>query len=146
MSNQDNRLVLAPVAADFHVNLSDQRTGRIQYAQFAVCGLILNHSRYSMGAEYDCGAVGDFLKLINEHSAFLFKVINDIAVMHHLMPHINRGTITIKCAFNYFDRTIYARAKAPGIRKFDCELTHQVAGSLAVCSFVEFTNPTRSIS
>src|SRR3546814_6658029 len=64
-----------------------------------------------MRAEHDRDAIGDLIERFDEDGAHRLQRVNDIAVVHDLVPDIDRRTIFPQREFDDADRAIDASAE-----------------------------------
>src|SRR5690606_13704814 len=67
--------------------------------------------RHAMRAEYDRDAIGNLVERFDENRAFGLQRVDDIAVMHDLVPDIDRRAIFLQREFDDADRAIDAGAE-----------------------------------
>ena len=105
----------ASITNDFHVNLGHQRTGRIEHGKAALFRFFLDRARYAMRAENHGRAIRHFGEFFNEHRAHVLQPVNDKAVMHDLVAHIDRRTELDDRLLDDLDRPIDAGTEPPGV-------------------------------
>lgn len=65
-----------------------------------------------MGAEHNRGAIGHLVQLLHENRALGAQAINDKAVMHDLVPDIDRRAIARQGPLDDLDRAVDPGAEA----------------------------------
>ncbi len=119
MADQDHVEAFARVLAHFHVDLGDERTGRVEHGEPAPRRFVLDRARHAMGAEDHGGAVRHRVELVHEHGAEIAQAIDDELVVDDLVPHVDRRTEKLDRPLHDVDRAIDARAESPRIREQD---------------------------
>src|SRR5690606_9623808 len=119
VANQHHIATLARVAHHFHVNLRHQWAGGIEHFQLAPPCLVLHHTRDAMGAEYHRGMIRHLIQFLDEHGAETAQALDDIAVVHHLVPYIDRSAEQLDGALDNVDGAIDAGAEASRISEQD---------------------------
>ena len=65
-----------------------------------------------MRAENDSGAVRHLIKLIDKHRAARPQPLDDMAVVHHFMPDVDRGAEQFQRPLDDLDRAVYPGAES----------------------------------
>ena len=112
MPNHNNFLAFFTHLRDFNMNFSNEWTGCIKNSQLTDFGLPPHLMGNTMRTKYQYTFLRDFIKIFNENCAFLFQILDDKAIMHHLMTHINRCAMHGKRSFNNLNSPIYTGAKS----------------------------------
>ena len=107
------------VTRDFHVHFRDQRTGRVEHAQMARGGFAAHGLRNAVRAEDHGRAVGHFVELVDEHRAALAQIVDDEAVVHDFVAHVDRRAERFERALDDLDRAVDAGAETAGIGEED---------------------------
>ena len=81
----------------------------------AALRLLLHGSRHSVGAEDHGRTVGYVVELLDEHRAHAAQAIDDEAVVHDLVTHVDRRTEQHDRALDDVDRTVDAGAESARI-------------------------------
>ncbi len=105
--------------ADFQVHLGHQRTGGIEYPEIALPSLLVHGKRHAMRAVYHRAAVRYLAQFIDEHRAARTQAIHHVAVMHHLVAHVDRRAEQLQRALDDLDGAIDAGTEAARIGKQD---------------------------
>ncbi len=71
-----------------------------------------------MGAEHGQGAFGDFGQFFNEHSALGLQPVDDVAVVHDLVAHIDRPPELLQRLIDNVDCADHAGAKAARLSQY----------------------------
>ncbi len=121
MADQHHAAADAAQPRDFHVHLGDQRTGGIEHLEVALIGLLAHGLRHAMRAEDHGGAIGHFVQLLDEHRAVGAQLVDDIAVVHDFVPHVDRRAERFQRALDDGDGAIDAGAEAAGIGEQDVQ-------------------------
>ena len=103
------------VARDFHVHLRHQRTGRIEHAKPACVGLAAHGLRNAVCAEDHGGAVRHLVELVDEHRALRAQLVDDEAVVHDFVAHVDRRAERLERALDDLDRAVDAGAETARI-------------------------------
>src|SRR5207247_8756592 len=101
---------------DLDVHLGDERTCRVEYAQSTRVGLAAHRLRDPMGAEDHRAARRDFGQLLDEHGALALQVLDDVPVVHDLVPDVARRAVAREAARDDADRALGTGAKTGWIR------------------------------
>jgi hypothetical protein len=72
-----------------------------------------------MGAEDGNAAGRDLVELVDEMRALGAQPLDDVAVVHDLVAHIDRRTVFLDRPLDDLDRPLHPGAKAPGLREND---------------------------
>jgi hypothetical protein len=75
--------------------------------------------RDAVRAEDDGGAIRHFGQLVDEDRAARAQAIDDEAVVHHFMAHVNRGAERFQCTLHDLDRAIDTGTESTGIGEQD---------------------------
>ncbi len=112
VTDQDDVVVAAGIAAAFVMHLLHQRTGGIDDVELPAGGIGLDLARYAMGAEHGHGAGWDFVDLVDEDGAPPAQLLDDVVVMNDLMAHIDRRAVLFERAFDDLDGALDPGAEA----------------------------------
>ena len=134
VTDQDDLAPGSSVAADFHVNLGDQRTGGVKNLEAALRRLLPHRARYAVGAENQGGAVGHFVQMFDKDRAASAQIIHHKAVMHDLVAHVDRCAKQFQRPFDNADGPIHPGAKATGISQMNL-YAHAVSSRMRRCGF-----------
>ncbi len=89
MTDQDQDAALVDIALALVMDLRNERADRVQHRQASRLGIHLDGTRHPMGAENRHRAWGHFGKVLHEASPFSLKALDDMAVVHYLVAHID---------------------------------------------------------
>jgi hypothetical protein len=103
------------MASDLEMNLGHQRTGCVEHAQAASRALFVHRAGYPVRAKNNGGAVRYLIKLIDEDRAARAQTLNDMAVVHHFMAHVDRRAEQHQCPLDDLDGAIDPGAEPAGI-------------------------------
>src|SRR5262245_16790403 len=115
MADQDELASLSDVTLALVVDLGHQRTGRVQYRQLPLDGLVLDALGDPMGAENRYRVRGDLGQVLDEPGALGLEALNNVLVVHDLVAHIDRRPIFLQGALDDLDGTNHAGAESPGL-------------------------------
>ena len=104
--------IAALVALGLIMHLGDEWAGSVNHRQIAQSRFILQLLRYSMRREYGNRPIGNFLDRIDENNALGAQIFHHPAVMHDLVPHVNRRAVERQRCFHDLDGAIDACAKS----------------------------------
>src|SRR4029077_16597543 len=93
MADQDDLAPLIGVALAFDMYLGDQRAGRVDNRQAALSGALLDLAGDAMGAEDRHRTRRDLIDLVDELGTLGAQPLDDMAIVHDLMPDIDRRPI-----------------------------------------------------
>ena len=68
-----------------------------------------------MGTEDHVAVIGYLVEFVDEDRAFLFQVVDHVAIVHDFVAHIDRRAEQLDRALDDFDRTVDAGAKSAGV-------------------------------
>src|SRR5690349_237828 len=125
MPDHDDLAALLAHLRNLHVHLGYQRTGRVEDAQSPRLRVVAHCLRDAMRAEYDRTPGGYLGQVLHEHRTLSSKIFDYIAVVHDLMPHIDRGAVDLQGTLHDLDRAVDACTESPRLRKDD---THLIDG------------------
>src|SRR3954453_14601782 len=94
------------------MDLGDQGAGGIDIGKTAVLRRRGHRFRYAMRGKDDRSVIGNFVELIDEDSPKLGQPVDDEAVVHDFMAHIDGCSEPLERELDDLDRSVDARAKA----------------------------------
>ena len=97
------------------MDLGDQRAGRIDDRQAALPCALLDLAGDPMGAEDRDRAGRDLVDLVDELRPLGAQSLDDVAVVHDLMPHIDRRPIFLQGALDDLDRAFDPGTEPAGL-------------------------------
>ena len=112
MADQDDLKTLFGIALAFLVHLGDQRAGRVEHRQGPVGRSILDRLGDAVGAENGNRTVRNFVQLLDEAGALGGEFTHDPFVVHNLVAHIDRRSVTIQRLLHDLDRALDSGAEA----------------------------------
>src|SRR6266576_55671 len=104
MPDQDDLAALIGVALPLDMHLGDERTGRVDDRKAALPRPLLDLARDPMSAEDRHRARRDLVDLVDELRPFGAQPLDDMAVMHDLVPDIDRRAVLLQRALDDLDR------------------------------------------
>jgi hypothetical protein len=107
------------VTTDLQVHLGDEGAGRVEDPQPSPLRLAVDRPRHPVRAEYDGGTVRDLGQFLDKHRAPCTQTLNDMAVVHNLVPDIDGSTEHLQGPLHDLDGTVDPGTKAPGVGKHD---------------------------
>src|SRR6056297_353169 len=110
---------LQAVTRHFHMYFGHQWTGSIEHLERSLARLFPHGTGYTMGAENNDTVVGHLMQFIDEQRATRTQVVHDEAVVHDLVPHIDRRPEHLQSAIDYVDGTIHAGTESARVGQFD---------------------------
>src|SRR5215510_8285101 len=117
VSDQDHDATLCEVALPLSMDLGDQRTGRIEYAQAARFRLLFHPARDSMCAEDGDRAGGHFRQMFDEARALGAQTLNHMAVVHDFVPNVDGRPEPRQRLLDDIDRADDTGAEAARLRE-----------------------------
>ncbi|MNG07709.1 hypothetical protein D3C84_910250 [compost metagenome] len=93
------------------MHLGHQRTGRIEHLEGTGLGHLAHHLGDAVGGEDDDAVVRHLVELFDEYGARLLELVHHIAVMYHLMAHIDGGTKLLQRTLDDADGTVNTGTK-----------------------------------
>ena len=112
VADQQDVVVVTCVALHFLVHLGHQGAGRVDGAQFAVHGLLADCGGHSVRGEHDHRAFGHLVGLVDEDRAAFGQPVDDVAVVHDLLAHVDRGAVGVQGLLDGHHGPVDARAVA----------------------------------
>ena len=82
-------------------------------------GLAAHRLRHAMRAEDHRRAVGHLVEFLDEDRAALLEVVDDVAVVHDFVAHVDRRAQRFERALDDLDRAVDAGAETAGIGEDD---------------------------
>ncbi len=80
--------------------------------QVAFGGGGVHGRRDAVRGEHHDGALGDLVGLLDEDRPGLFQGVDDVAVVHDLVAHVDRGAVLLQGALDRLDGPVHTRAVA----------------------------------
>ena len=123
MADQDDLEPVLVVRARLDMHLGDERTGGIEVEHaaraLAAAGTDLRHAM----CRKDHGGVGfgDFVELLHKNGAFAFECLDDVAIVHDLVAHVDRRSELLQRQLDDLDGAVDAGAEAARGRQQDRE-------------------------
>src|SRR5262249_12551378 len=115
VADQHHAAAGAAQARHFHMHLGDQRTGSVEHLQPALVCLFAHGLGHAVGAEDHRGAVGHFVQFFHEHGAVVAEFVDYVAVVHHLVTHVDGRAIGFERTLDDGDGAVYAGAETTRI-------------------------------
>src|SRR6185295_3738356 len=119
MADQNHSTALVDVALPLAVDFGDQGTGRVQYGQLSDFGIVLDGPRHAMGTEDRDHTERHLRKIFHEASALCLQALNNIAVVHDLVAHVDRRSILRESPLDDLDGADDASTVAARLRQDD---------------------------
>ena len=141
VTDQHALAALGAVAGHFHVHLGDQRTGRIEDFQTALIRLLAHRPGNAVGREDHNAPVGHLVQLFDKHRAARAQIVDDKAVVNHLVAHVDRRAEDLQGAIHDRDSAIHPGAKAPGVGQLN--LHHSAASTRCIWTSNRIVRPAR---
>ena len=102
-------------AADFAVNLGDERAGRVKDAKSSLAGLFFDGARHAVRREDDGRAFGNVREIVDEDGSALAQVFDDRAVVHDFVTDVDGGAVELERPLHDGDGARHARAETAGL-------------------------------
>ena len=106
VADHDHLQARLGMAFGFDVDLADQRAGGIDINHLPVLGGGRDRLGDAMGREDDGPVVGAFVQLFDKNSALVAQAIDDKAVVHDFVAHIDRRAPFFERHFHDLDGTV----------------------------------------
>ena len=119
MADQHHAAAGAAQPCHLHVHLGDQRTGGVEDLEMPLLGFLAHRLRHAVGAEDHGGAIGHLVQFLDEHRAVVAQLVHHVAVVHHLVAHVDRRTVRLQRPFDDGDGAVDAGAETAGIGEQD---------------------------
>ena len=114
VADEKDLVVIAGEPGGLAVHLGDERTGRVDRLEVAVGSTLHHGGRDAVSAEDDVSSLGNLLHLVDEDRALLLQRGHHVDVVHDLLAHVHRGTVTLERLLHGDHGTIHTRAVSPG--------------------------------
>ena len=115
VADHDDRAAFLAHAADFSVNLRDERAGRVEDAKPSLAGLFFDGARHAVGREDHGRAFGNVGEVVDEDGSALAQIFDDRAVVHDFVAHVDGGAVELERPFHDGDGARHARAETAGL-------------------------------
>ena len=112
MADQDDLAALIGVALALDMHLGDQRAGRVDDRQAALAGARLDRAGDAVRAEDRDRARRDLVDLVDKARALGAQPLDDVPVVHDLVPDIDRRPVFLERPLDDLDRAFDPGAKA----------------------------------
>ena len=112
VSDQHELALFLLVAARLQVHLGDERARGVDRAQLPLAGLALDLLGHAVGAEDRDRAARDVVEGLDEVHAAPAEILEDVAVVHDLVQHVDRRAVELERAVDDLDRAVDAGAEA----------------------------------
>src|SRR5690348_1438953 len=112
VADEDYLAPLARVSLHLHVYLGDEGARGIEHGQAPLLRLVLHGVRDAMRGEDDRRAGRHLLQLLDEDGAEIAQPIDDVAVVNHLVTHVDGGSEELDRPFHDLDGAVHAGAEA----------------------------------
>lgn len=99
----------------FEMHLGHQRAGGVEHLQPTPLGFLAHGLRDAVRAEDHRGIVGHFVEFFDEDRTTLFEVVDNEAVVHDFVPHIDRRAQRFDRTLDDLDRTVDTGTKPRGL-------------------------------
>jgi len=117
VADQDDDATLRDVALALTMHLGDQRARRIEHAQSARARVVLHHPGHAVRAEHGDRPGGHLRQMLDEPRTFGAQALDDVAVVHDLVAHVDRRAEPLERVLDDIDRTNHTRAKSARLRE-----------------------------
>ncbi len=112
MSDEDDGALLARKLQRFEMYFGHQRAGCVDDLQRARFGFVSNRRWHAVRAENQYGAVRHILDGLHENGAAAAQLLDHVGVVHDLMVHVDRRTVSFQRQLHDVDRADHTRAEA----------------------------------
>ncbi len=112
VADQQDVVVVAGEALGLVVHLGDQRAGGVDDLQLALGGSRVHGRRDAVGGEHHDRAFRHLVVVVDEDRAGLGQRLHHVAVVHDLVPHVDRGAVLLQRPLDGFDGAVHAGAVA----------------------------------
>ena len=113
VADEQDVVVLAGEPLGLVVHLGDQRTGGVDHLQAAGGGRLVHRRRHAVCGEHHDGALGHLVGLLDEHRATPGQRLDDVAVVHDLVAHVDRRAVLLQGTFDGLHGAIHPGAVTP---------------------------------
>ena len=117
MADQDDLAPLIGIALALDMDLRDQRAGRVDDRQPALAGAPLDLARHAVRAEDRHRARRHLVDLVDKAGALGAQPLDDMPVVHDLVPDIDRRAVFLERALDDLDRPFDPGTKPAGLRQ-----------------------------
>ena len=108
--DQQDVVVLPGEPLGLVVHLGHQRAGRVDHLQIAGGRRLVHGRGHTMRGEDHDGALGHLVGLVDEDRAALGQCLDDVAVVHDLVTHVDRRPMFLQGELDGFDGAVHTRA------------------------------------
>ena len=126
VSNQDDGTTFAGEPDRLQVNFGDERARGVDDGQAFPSGLRSDLRRHAVGAENSDGAVGDLVHFFDEDDALGDEGIDDVLVVHDLLPHVDRARVQAQGQVHDLNGAVHAGAEPPRLGEQDFAWLHRI--------------------
>ncbi len=119
VADQDHVPPFAGISLDLDMDLGDQWAGRVEHGEPTRGGARAHRLGDAVCGENAGRAVGNLVDFFDEDRALGTQIIDDEAVVHHLVTDVDRRAQSLEGTLDDFDRTIDAGAEPARIGKQD---------------------------
>ena len=112
VADQQDVVVVAREALGLVVHLGDQRACGVDHLKPALGGRLVHGRRHTVGGEHDDRALGHLVGFLDEHRAGLREGVDDVAVVHDLVPDVHRRPVLFQRTLDGLDGAVDAGAVA----------------------------------
>jgi hypothetical protein len=104
MTDEHDLTAAAMMDLGLAVHLGDERAGGIEREEIAALCLIRNRFRHAVSRE-DHRRVGlrNFVEFLDKDRSLRFEALHHVAVVHDLMPHIDRRAVALERLLHRID-------------------------------------------
>jgi len=96
VADEDDRSTLTEIAPPLAVDFGDKWTGRVEHGELPRFSVILDHLRHTMCTKDRARTARNLREVLYEACALGLQALNHMAVVHNLVPHIDRRSILLK--------------------------------------------------
>jgi len=112
MAHEHDRVAVAGVLERLQMHLRDQRAGGVERAQPALARLGAHRGRHAVRRKDDHGAVRHVREVVREHRALPAQVLDHVAVVHDLVPHVDGRAVDLERHVDDVDGAVDAGAES----------------------------------
>ncbi len=110
MTNEQDVVVVAGKALGLVVHLGDQRAGGVDDSQRPLGRRRVHGWRDAVRGKHHDGALGDLVGLVDENCPRLGQGVDHVAVVHDLVPDVDRRAVFFQRTLDRLDRAVDAGA------------------------------------
>jgi hypothetical protein len=99
------------------MDFGHERTRGIEYLELRRLGFAPHGMGNPVSTEDQNAAGWNFIEVFDKYCSLFFQILHHETVVHHFMPHVDRGTVCTQRTLDNFDCTVHSCAETAGVCK-----------------------------